>query len=216
MKRAPLVFAALALVLTACAGGDTTDTTTTTALETSTTGDEVTTTIAASTTSVDTTTSAPTASGGGEGCLVGDWELDDEKFFDSVFASFGDGTAGVGDVVPGDGEFTITFGADGTIDAVRDDWGFTVQSGEGDFKIVIDGDQTGTWATDGSTLTLSLEEASTFEITTSLVVDGQEVELPQAPFDVPAEALSATSEYSCDNDTLLIITEEFTSEFNRA
>lgn len=217
MKRSLISIFAFALLLGACSAGDS-EATTTTGLETTSTTESNTTTTAdkESTTSDPTTTTVGAASGGDEACLVGDWVLDDEKFFESVFTSVSDDAAGFGDIVPGDGQLVVSFASGGTIDTVREEWGFTAQTDQGDFKIVINGEQGGTWDTEGTTLTIDLDESADIEIKTSFVVDGEEIELPQAPIDVPSEALSATSEYSCSGDTFTINADGIISEFTRS
>jgi hypothetical protein len=84
------------------------------------------------------------------------------------------------------------------------------------FNIVINGTQTGTWETDGSTLLLTLDEGSGFDVEATVVVDGEETVLPAAPMDVPAEALSSSSEFTCSGDTLAVTSDGITSEFEGA
>lgn len=226
MKSRLSIFFVLCLVVAAC-GGDGEDTTTTTAAsadETTTTAgtDETTTTAGDSSTTAgdtSTTTGAETSttaggSAGGDNCLVGSWVLDDQAFFDQVFAEE-DEEAAFGEVTSVSGEFTTTFNANGSVEAVRDDWGFSVVTDEGTFNIVINGTQTGTWETEGSTLLLTLDEGDTFEVEASVIVDGEEIELPSDAMEVPAEALSSSSEFSCSGDDLTVTSEGITSEFDR-
>jgi hypothetical protein len=152
---------------------------------------------------------------GGDNCLVGSWVLDDQAFFDQVFAETDEETTGFGDVTSVSGSFITTLSADGSVEAVRDDWGFSVETEDGTFNIVINGTQTGTWETEGSTLALSLDEGSGFDVQASIVVDGEETVLPSAPEDFPSEALSSSSEFSCSGDDLSVTSEGITSEFDR-
>lgn len=207
------------LVVAAC-NGDSSDTTTTTlaAEETTTSSADETTTSAAdtTTTTAEAATTTAGASGGGDDCLVGTWVLDDQAFFDQVFANIDEETAGFGEVTSVSGTFTTTLNSDGSVEAVREDWGFSVATEEGTFNIVINGTQTGTWETEGSSLLLTLDEGDAFDIEASVEVDGEEFPLPSAPVDVPAEALASSSDYSCSGDELSVTSEGITSEFDRA
>lgn len=215
-SRLSLLFA-VCLVVAACNGdgsGTTTldaeETTGSSAGETSTTGADITTTT--NDTAETTTTAGAT---GGDNCLVGSWVLDDQAFFDQVFAETDEETTGFGDVTSVSGSFITTLSADGSVEAVRDDWGFSVETEDGTFNIVINGTQTGAWETEGSTLALSLDEGSGFDVQASIVVDGEETVLPSAPEDFPSEALSSSSEFSCSGDDLSVTSEGITSEFDR-
>lgn len=212
MKRIFLTVVLVSLIAAAC-GGTTSDTTTTTAAgETTTTeGQETTSSSAPSTTS----TSVPAATGGDADCLEGDWVLDNEAFVSQVFTDVGGEEGGFGEASPAGGDLGVSFDDDGSFAVTRDDWGFVVESEEGAFKILISGDQTGTWSVDGDVLTISLDEGPPPEVTTSLIVDGQEVQMPQSPIEVPAEAFSSSSTFGCDGDTFSVSTDEFTSTFNR-
>ncbi len=211
MNRTFLTVVLVSLVAAAC-GGTTVDTTTTEATaETTTTEGQATTSSAPSTTS----TSTPEASGGNADCLVGDWVLDNEAFVDQIFADLGGEADGFGEASPAGGDLGVTFDENGTFAVTRDDWGFVMESEDGAFKILISGDQTGTWSADGGELSINLDEGPAPDVTTSMTVDGQELSLPQSPIDVPSEAFSSSSSFSCDNDTFSVTTEDFTSTFNR-
>ncbi|MDH3190014.1 MAG: hypothetical protein OEM39_05145, partial [Acidimicrobiia bacterium] len=128
------------------------------------------------------------AGAGGDDCLVGERVLDDEALFEELAAEFA-GEEGFSELTAGDGELTASFDADGTVSAVRPDWGFSVASDDGIFKIRIDGDQSGTWETDGSTLMLVLDGGSGFVTSTPVEIDGEEFALPTSPINLPAESL---------------------------
>ncbi|MEX2133361.1 MAG: hypothetical protein WEB67_04385 [Acidimicrobiia bacterium] len=213
-SRLSLLFA-VCLVVVAC-GGDSSETTTTLAAEETTTpaAAETSTTGETTTSAAETTTTV--AASGGDDCLVGSWVLDDQAFFDQVFAEMDEETTGFGEVTSVGGAFTTTFDSDGSIEAVRDDWGFSVATEEGTFNIVINGTQTGNWETDGSTLLLTLDEGDVFDVEASVVVDGEEIDLPSAPMELPSEALASSSEFSCSGDELSVTSEGITSEFDRA
>jgi hypothetical protein len=213
-SRLSLLFA-VCLVVAAC-GGDSSETTTTLSAEETTTSSagETTSTGETTTTAAETTTTA--AATGGDDCLVGSWVLDDQAFFDQVFDEIDEESTGFGEVTSVSGDFITTFNSNGSIEAVREDWGFSVATEEGTFNIVINGTQTGTWETDGSTLLLTLDEGDSFDVRASVVVDGEEITLPSAPMEVPSEALSSSSEFSCSGDELSVTSEGITSEFDRA
>lgn len=213
-SRLSLLFA-VSLVVAACGGDSSEATTTLAAEETTTTSPAETSTTGESTTSVTETTTTAAASGGDD-CLVGSWVLDDQAFFDQVFAEMDDETAGFAEVTSVSGAFTTTFDSNGSVEAVRDDWGFSVETEEGTFNIVINGTQTGTWETDGSTLLLALDEGDVLDVESSVVIDGEEMVLPSAPMEVPSEALASSSEFSCSGDELSVTSEGITSEFDRA
>jgi hypothetical protein len=215
MKRTFSILFVASLVVAAC-GGEGGDTTTSAASSASTTTSPE---EGSTTTAGDTSTSAETSttgggSAGGDDCLVGTWVLDDEAFFEQVFADMDE--EGFGDVTAVGGSFTTVLDANGSVEAVRADWGFSVDTDEGLFNIVINGTQTGAWETDGSTLLLTLDEGSGFDVEATVVIDGEEVVLPAAPMDVPAEALSSSSEFTCSGDTLAVTSDGITSEFERA
>ena len=211
MKRTFLTVVLVSLVAAAC-GGTTVDTTTTeTVAETTTTESQATTTSAPSTTS----TSVPAATGGDADCLVGDWVLDDEAFVEQISADLGGEEDGLGEVSPASGDLEVTFDEGGTFAVTRDEWGFIMESEDGVFKMLISGDQTGTWTADGDELSINLDEGPPPDVTTSMTVDGQDFPLPQSPIDVPSEAFSSSSTFGCNVDTLSITTDEFTSTFNR-
>lgn len=214
MKRTFITVVLVSLIAAAC-GGTTGDTTTTTeaAEETTTTADSQETTSSSSPST--TTTSAPEATGGSANCLEGDWVLDNEAFIDQIFADLGGEEAGFGEASPAGGDLGVSFEGNGKMTISRDDWGFVIESEDGSFKILISGDQTGTWSVDGDELSVSLDEGPPPDVTTSLIVDGQEVQMPQSPIEVPSEAFSASSTFSCNGDTFSVATEEFTSTFIR-
>ena len=221
MRKSFLLVSVLALVLSAC-NGDTGDTTTTSGDSTTTTVSETTTTEPSESTTTTgdegttTTATAGGSGGGGDECVVGTWVLDDEAFFEAVFAEFADEQEGIGEVTPSGGEFTTTLNANGTVQAVRTDWGFSVETEEGTFHGAINGEQSGTWEIEGSKLLLTLDEGAGFDVEATVEVDGERIPLPSAPIDVPAEALSSSSDYECDGDTLSVTNEGVTSVFVRS
>jgi hypothetical protein len=216
MKPAFSILFVATLVIAAC-GGEGGDTTTNPAAGelTTTAPEETSTTVGETSTSAETSTTAG-GSAGGDDCLVGTWVLNDEAFFEQVFADMDEETTGFGDVTAVGGTFTTVFEGNGSVEAIRADWGFSVDTDQGMLNIVINGTQTGTWETDGSTLLLTLDEGSGFDVEATVVVDGEETVLPAAPMDVPAEALSSSSEFTCSGDTLAVTSDGITSDLERA
>ncbi len=210
MKRTLVTFVLVGLVVAACGGSSGDSTTTTEAAEATTTSEAAQQTTSSTESS---TTSAPEATGGGDDCLEGEWLLDNEAFIDEVFSNLGGSS--FGEASAAGGTLTVTLNQDGTMSTSRDQWGFVMAGDQGTFKILISGDQTGTWGTEGDQLSISLDEGPPPEITTSMEVDGQELPIPDAPMEVPSDALSATSTFSCGSDSFSVSTDDFTSTFNR-
>lgn len=189
------------LLLAACGGGEA-ETATTTALEPTTTAAETTTTAAPTTTTTEATTTTTTTvpQPSAEDCLVGTWELDSEAFVDSLMATMG--TDLPGEITSGGGSYIVEMDADGSITSTRDEWRYLIESTEGTLAVQLDGTETGTYTTDGDTITISITGGET-SVTTGLLVDGELQELPFGPtqtFD--AEPLEGAGTFDCAADTL--------------
>lgn len=210
---------ALVLVVAAC-GGDAEETTTTTAAaeettittaETTTTSEAMPTTTAAPET---TTTTAAETSDGSE-CLVGEWELDSEAFFQQVNDLFGEEGF---ELRSGGGSFIVTLAADGTYTGLRDEWTIEAGTSDGTVRTILDGSDEGTWTADEGTLTI---DQTSVDISLRGVLvgpDGAEIDLPAPPVDITedVDVLAEDAEYSCTGDTLTITTTEgVTSSFDR-
>jgi len=214
MRNVVTLVIVLALVPAACSESQSEVTSTPVAAETTTTA------------SADPTTSGPaetstTAGGqpdaGGPDCLVGTWVLDTENFvenFDGIFADAGmPGT----DVTALDGTFIVEMGADGSLSATRDGWGFNIVTGEGTVILEINGTETGTWSADDSTLTVDTD-ASDVDINAAIEVDGEMLEMPaeyQPEFEVP-RGIASGSSYTCSGDVLTLTNAGVESELHRA
>lgn len=220
MRRILALLLTVALLAAAC-GGDGSEETTTTADDSADTtaapdttepADDTTTTEARAAT---TTTQAAEGGGGGEGCIAGTWELNNEAFLEQMtdlFSQEGMPEADVG-MIEG-GTFTVDLGADGSLNSMRENWGFDVMTAEGNVQIVINGTESGTWSADGTTMTIDITDSDLVS-DTNIVVDGQEVPLPGgAPVDVP-EGFATESEYTCSDDTLSLTNAGIVSELNR-
>ena len=218
MRRLMFLVYVVGLIADACNGGAG-DTTTTTADDaTTSTTAEMTTTVPETTTSsaAEPTTTAAAASGGSD-CLVGTWMLDNDAFMENLGSIFADAGMPDADVAALGGTFTVELGADGSLNATRDQWGFDMDTGEGAVIIEIDGTETGTWSADESTLTVSTD-TSDLEISVSVEVDGEMVEMPsefQPEFDVP-QGIATDSAYTCSDDVLTLTNEGVESVLNRA
>lgn len=210
MPRLLTVVLAVGLLAAACNGASGDDTTT--SGPTSTTAATETTTSA-----MGTTTTAASAAGGGDGCLVGTWVLDSEAFVAEMAEIFSGAGMPDAEIAPLEGDFTVTLSEDGTLSALREQWGFEITTTEDStFRVEVNGEETGTWSADGSTLTVNTD-ISDLIANSSIVVDGEELPMPpglEAP-GIP-DTIASESTYSCDGDLLTISNESATSTFNRA
>lgn len=118
------------------------------------------------------------------------------------------------EVTATDGTYLVTFNSDGSFEAVRDGWGFSVSASEGTFIISIDGEEEGTWSADESTITVSITGGDV-NVSARVEADGQTIELPNSPVEVP-DTIAEASSYQCDSDTLSVTTEEITFVLERA
>lgn len=161
------------------------------------------TTTAPTTAPSDTTTSAPSSAGGDE-CLLGTWTLDSNAFvenFDEIMTQ-----AGIPDteVTALDGSFIVEMSADGTYSAVRDGWGFRMVMADQTIVIEINGEETGTWATEGSTLIIDPLE-SDLTVTPSMELNGEVVPLPAGAIPVTAPpGIASGSDFDCSGDVLTL------------
>ena len=194
-------------VAAACNAGDTTTSlsegVTTSEGATSTTGS-----IASTTTSTAATTTQPPPQGAD--CVVGSWLLDNDAFVENLGEIFGEEG---GEVRPLDGTYSVEIAAGGEMSASRVDWGFEVTTAEGTITLRINGDETGSWSADDSTLTVSLTgEGVTFEAT--IEADGEVLEVDPSLFPVP-ETIASDTAYTCEGDVLNITSDGVTSTFDR-
>lgn len=218
MPRFATLTLALAFIVAACNGGGDEATTTSTPSESATTVPAVSTTDVpgSTTTSEAATTTTEGASAGGDSCFVGVWTLDSDAFvenFDAIMTEAGMPDA---EVTALDGTFEVEMIADGTYLAVRDEWGFNLITPQGTVIIEINGDETGTWSTSGSTLTIDPGE-NNLTVESSIEVDGQVLPLPGSdlPIDAPP-GLATDSEFECSGDVLTLTNEGIESVLNRS
>lgn len=222
MRRLLTLLLSVGLILAACSSsdeaGDESTTTSSETTETTEASPDVTTTSEPeeeTTTSAEptTTTEAP-ASSGGPSCIEGDWVFDSQAFVEVMRSFMTESEVAEGEVEATDGTYTISFASDGTYTGVREDWGFAVGSADGTVVIRVNGEESGTWSADDSTITVSLE-SSDVQVSASVESDGQTFELPNSPVEVP-EAIAESSSYQCDSDTLTVTTDEVTFVMDRA
>ena len=218
MRRISTFIVILGVVLAACSGGDAGDTSTTAAPDSSSTAPADTTTTGAEATSSTveavTTTGAAGAGGGGSDCIVGTWIMDNEVFIANMSGVFEGADMGGAEVTALGGTYTVQMDADGSLLAIRDGWGFQVGTSEGTVIIEMNGEDTGTWSADDTTMTVEIDISDVL-VNSRIEVDGQEVPLPTAPVDVP-EGIASGSTYECTADTLTITNSGITSVLNRA
>lgn len=213
MRKLPTLLFALFLVLAACSPGDS-DETTTTASE-GTIAESTGTTESAPTTSepAPTTTTEPQSSAGAS-CLEGTWALDIQSFISFMQDAFTSEGFGADSITANDGPYLVTFGGDGTFTTEREDWGFTVVTSDGTFKLSINGSETGTWTADDSTITVTVTSSDVTASSTA-EVDGQTIQIPESPVEVP-DAIAEESAYTCAGDVLMVTTEDVVITLNRA
>lgn len=215
MRKLPTLAIALALLLAACSPGGEEDTTTSapeetgsTAASTETTATEATTTTAAPTT---TTTEAPSSAGAD--CVEGTWLLDIQSFISLMQEAFTSEGFGADSITANEGTYLVTLSPDGTFTAERDEWGFTVVTGDGTFSMSISGTETGTWSADDTTITVTID-SSDVKVSSTAEVDGQVIEIPESPVDVP-DAVAEDSAYTCNGDVLTVTTDDVAITLNR-
>jgi len=133
-------------------------------------------------------------------CVPGIWELRAQAFFDQIVAL----TGGGGAMRHLGGRHLATFNPDGTSEGLREAWSFEVASPEGSLITTVDATDTGTWAVDGDTITVSSQE-QTFEASLEMLVGGVRQPFPFAPPDaVQTEVLGGVGPYTCEGDVLTI------------
>lgn len=222
MRRLLTLLFALGLIVAACspsdeAGDDSTTTTAATAT-TEAAPDETTTTAAAeettTTAAAETTTTAAPAGAGGPSCIEGDWVFGSDQFVEAMRSVMTDQELEGTDVAATDGTYTVSFASDGTYTGVREDWGFAIETPDGSVVVRVNGEESGTWSADDSTITVSME-SSDIQVSASVEADGQTFEMPNSPVE-PPEAIAESSSYQCDSDTLTVTTDEITFELDRA
>lgn len=198
------------LVTVSCSATDG-DPTTTTVKESSSTAEGA---VGTTTTEppAETTTTGPPVSSGAS-CVEGTWVLDTESFIASMQSLFAEEGFGADAITENGGTYTVTLAPDGTFSAERADWGFTVVTSEGTFRLSVNGSETGTWSADDSSMTVMIT-SSDVVASSQAEVDGQVIDIPEAPVTVP-DAVAEDSSYTCEGDVLSVTTDEVAIVLNR-
>jgi hypothetical protein len=211
--RMLIPFMVVIVVAAGCGSSD--ETTTTSAAATATTAASTDTTAAdeTTTTAAEAATTTVAIAAGGPACLVGTWLIDSDGFLESLRQVFADEAAG-GEISEIKGAYTIEMAADGTLNGERDEWGFVVLTAEGTVDLTMDGTETGTWTATDDAITV---EITTSDMSVSVTVSsgGQTFTLDDSPVDVP-EVITSASQYSCDGDSLSVVSDGVTFVLIRA
>lgn len=172
------------------------------------------TTAESTTTTAESTTTAAVAGRDGAECLIGEWELDSQLFFDSLFETFS-GELGMEEAAfeHVSGTYRVTMAGDGAYTGTRDEWTFRFMIPEGGFQTIIDGTDTGSYAVAGDQLTIS-DIVSDSDVTFLAEADGELFEVPSGP-GVPSDALGGEGTFACSGDSLTIENEGVLSAFAR-
>ena len=201
-----------ALVAAACSAPETDESMTTAPPSGAVSSTTTTTTMPSTTTTATTTVAVDTAADDSQ-CVVGEWELDADRFFTEGIAA--DPSAGIdGEIAFAGGAYLLIVSADGTFQAIRDDWSFAVTSEQGDLQVIVNDADEGTWSLDGDLLSTVVMPGDPPEIT--FLVDGEPFTFPGGltPFEPPeAEFTGAT--IACEGDVLAATAEGFTSYWTR-
>lgn len=212
MKRL-VTIAALALVLAACSSSEPAATTTTT---TSDAGGGAGTTSTTAATAATTTTTLAGSGAGSESlatCIVGTWELDAERFFETITESLADSDApGEFSIVGGVNRMTVR--GDGTFTDERIGWSFAVVTDFGILEMTVDATQSGEWSVEGDTIRTTITEAA--DPTYEMRIDGLPFEIPGGalPIDPPDSSLP-TGSAVCNGDVLEVMVDGYTSYWMR-
>lgn len=144
-------------------------------------------------------------------CFIGTWLLRSDEFFDQIGAQFG------GEISHRSGENRLVVREDGTYTTVRDAWSYEVASSEGTVVGTITAENSGTWVT--TETELSFDEVGGGDVTVELLLEvgGKLVPLPfnAGSTQVPAEPISGTFPYACEEDVFSVDSGGVTSVFDR-
>ncbi len=212
MRRAMFVLAVM-FVLSACSSGTDTATSTLPAGdgtvvsevdETTTTAEEV-----ATEEIVDTTTTVPDAVPSGSASCVGVWELDSEAFFDS----YNETAAPTERIAFLSGRYVVTWNADSTFTDERLDWMFEFPGMEEGGAMVMNSIGAGQWSDDGGEIVITSYELT--EPRLSMILDGEEFELPVTPGALPAGAFDERTVAVCSDLTMVSSSDGVVVTFDR-
>lgn len=160
-------------------------------------GPEGGTSVATGVESTTTTAAEVTASSLPESAsCVGVWELDSKAFFEmyNEIASAEDQIAFV------DGAYVVTWNADGTFTDERVDWMFEFPGIEDAGAMIMNSIGAGEWQQVGTEASVTAYELTDPQI--SMIIDGEEFELPVSPGSLPEDLFGDQSMVSC-TDTVM-------------
>jgi len=195
MKRLTVIVVP-ALVAAACSSGSDPDvaevsTTSTTSSETSTTAAAS----AATTTTTAATTTTDVVVADISSCVVGEWEMDSQQYFEAL-----DGMTNTS------GAYVWLIGADGTFSIELRELTFQIPSLDGYAEMMQNGAETGTYTLVGNQLTTLSESSEPLEIT----IDGVPFDLPVGSAPVaPPNADFSGAIVTCEGDVLTASAEGF-------
>lgn len=214
MRRTAFIVAMLLLVA-ACSSsddgaGEETTTVDSVSSESEATAEATTSTTAATTTSTSTTTSTLAAAASGD-CVVGTWEQRGEEFIEAIAETF----LTVDDPLLADatlefieGSYRVEMGSDGSMLSVRDNWTMQITTSEGGLRIVLEGEETGTYSVDGDAMTISLDD-STVEVSQFLVLGDTVTPVPGGTTtSVDVEGIGGSGMFTCDDAVLAVQVED--------
>lgn len=214
MRRTAFIVAMLLLVA-ACSSsddgaGEETTTVDSVSSESEATAEATTSTTAATTTSTSTTTSTLAAAASGD-CVVGTWEQRGEEFIEAIAETF----LTVDDPLLADatlefieGSYRVEMGSDGSMLSVRDNWTMQITTSEGGLRIVLEGEETGTYSVDGDAMTISLDD-STVEVSQFLVLGDTVTPVPGGTTtSVDVEGIGGSGTFTCDDAVLAVQVED--------
>jgi len=222
MKRLTVIVV-VAIVAAACSSSSDSDVATTSTTNTASADTSSTLVSSAGVESSTTTvTAAPTTTvavaSDVSSCVVGEWEMDSQQFFDDVFASLPaalPADEAIGEFTYASGAYVLLIGADGTFSSERREWTFQVASEDGDLEMTVDGAEAGTYTLVGGQLTTVTETTAPLAI--SMAIDGVPFEFPTgfAPVTPPNAEFSGAT-VTCEGDVLTASAEGFQSIWYRS
>ena len=224
MVRRTAAIAAMLMLAAACSSADEgsgDETTTTTAAELGSDAAAETTTTTAATTSTTTTTMTAAESGpsaAGADCVVGTWEQRGEEFVEAIsetFVTVDDPLLEGATLEFVEGSYTVDMGSDGSMTTVRDNWTMQITTTEGGLRIVLNGEETGSYSVDGDVLTIDLED-STVEVSQFLVLGDAVTPVPGgSTTSVEVEGLSGSGTFTCDDVLAVEVEDGVPATFDR-
>ena len=216
MRRTAIIVATLVLAA-ACSSSDdgaAEETTTTGAAigssEQETASETTTSTTAVTTTSSTTTSTTVPAAASGD-CVVGTWEQRGDEFIEAIgeaFMTVDDPALEGATLEFVEGSYRVDMGADGSMRSVRDNWTMQITTAEGGLRLVLEGEETGTYSVDGDVIEIDLDD-STVEVSQFLVLGDTVTPVPGGTTtSVDVEGLNGSGMFTCDDVVLAVNVED--------